>query len=181
MSDPILAPRLRVNRSATMTITTTFQRIDFSGSSALNLNSFPNLGVTPMVSYDSVNKLFKFNHDNGRDYNYTSVFGAKTTVTILTVLSSLQYRFVIPNGVSAGVDFYFPYPDSVGYADLGVITAVTDTALNPAVLPIYTNTAMRTNGVGIDVRISTPLALTATCTSNDINFLIYANGVLGGS
>ena len=53
-------------------------------------------------------------------------------------------------------------------AEITLLATVT----HSKVYPIYTNAAMRTNGLGIDVRISNALALTGSCTTNDMSFLI---------
>jgi hypothetical protein len=56
-------------------------------------------------TYNSTTQTF--NYYGKYDSNFfTSQF--TTTTTLLTVRTTLQMRFVIPNGTSAGVDFIFP-------------------------------------------------------------------------
>jgi hypothetical protein len=88
----------------------------------------------------------------------------------------LQIRFVIPNGVSAGVDFVFPFTNNGGYADLDEVTILSIAQNNkPFSHPLYTSQAIRTNGFKVEVRLSNVLAVGGTTTLNYASLLIQGN------
>jgi hypothetical protein len=148
-------------------LTTTFQTINFNGTESLNANLF---GIHPptgkfLFDYDTATSLFKYygNYDQG----FFISFQFKTTSTVLTTRASLQLRFVIPNGVSPGVDLYFPFSGQGDYVDLSEVTLLSVAQNNiPFEQNIYTNAALRINGFKIQVRISNPLAGIGTVTLN---------------
>ena len=175
MANTVTYPRLRVSRTASLGITTSWQTLDFTGTETLNTNTFgidPNTGLQ-LVSWDTTNKLFKFNHSE--DVNYTGFFFLSTTTTVITTRATLQYRCVIPNGTSPGVDFIFPFNVAGGYADLGEATILTS-QINNRTEPIalYANQAMRTNGFYIQIKLSNSLFTLGTCTLNYAAILIQA-------
>lgn len=162
----LVEPRMRVNRTASTVLTTTFQTIQFNGTSTLNFNTYPIESVSgkQYVWYDSTNNLFKVMGEV--DKNLTVQFFFKTTTTALAIGTSLQYRIVIPNGVSPGVDFYFPFPDDGGYGEimtLGLVTTATNAITVP--LSVYANQSLRTNGFYLQARLSQAITL-GTSTIN---------------
>jgi len=169
----IADPRLRVSTSSPLVLTTSWQTLDYSGSETLNVNTF---GINPITStnmfnYDSVNKLFKYS--GNYDHNFQMFLQFSTTTSLLTIRAYLQVRFVIPNGVSAGVDFVFPFTNNGGYADLDEVTILSTAQNNkPFFHPLYTNQAIRTNGFRVDARISNALAIGGTTTLNYASMLI---------
>lgn len=169
-------PRLRVNRTASLALTTTWQTIDFNGTSTYNVNTFGKDPVSGnnLVWWDSANQLMRFYEQYDR--NYKLEFYANTITTILTTKASLQYRLVVPNGVSPGVDIYFPFPElgaSGAYADVGEVTLLA-TGVSHGVNPqsLYLIDAIRTNGVKLQLRLSNNLFTLGTCTLTSCNLLI---------
>jgi len=162
-SQSVADPRLRVSRQASMVLSTTWQALVFNGSESQDINTF---GIDPasglkMCSYDPVTKLFKYN--GGYDTNLFTSFQFTTTTTLITTKATLQIRFVIPNGVSAGVDFIFPFTANGGYADINDITLKTSAINNmPFDFCIYTNQALRTNGFRVELRLSNNLTAVST-------------------
>lgn len=159
-------PRMRVNRTASLVLSTTFQTVPFNGTSTSNFNTYGNDPTTGnrMIWYDTATNLFKVYGEY--DKNLTVQFFFKTTTTAIAIGTTLQYRIVIPNGVSAGVDFYFPFPDDGGYGEimtLGLVTASMNSQTVP--LSIYANTALRTNGFYLQARLSQAITL-GTSTIN---------------
>lgn len=174
MDTGIVEPRIRVNRSTSLALTTSWQDIDFNGTSSANSNTFgknPETGNN-MVWYDSSTKLFRFY--DVYDKNYIIRLDPSTISTLITVRSVLQYRFVIPNGVSAGVDYYFPYSDDGGYGDIGEVTIISvNTNHRSLVLPIFVENKIRNNGFKLQLRLSNTLVTLGTCTLNSIALLIH--------
>jgi hypothetical protein len=85
-----------------LALSTTWQTINFNGSESLDINTF---GIDPIsglkflliilllkLSTTMVNMIVTF---------FTS-FQFTTTTTLLTVRTTLQMRFLLPNGTSAG-------------------------------------------------------------------------------
>ena len=54
------APRLRVNKTAAMTLSTAWQTINFDGASAYNVNKFPKINNYEKVRWDAANQKFIF-------------------------------------------------------------------------------------------------------------------------
>lgn len=160
-------PRLRVNKSTSLVLSTTFQTISFNGTSTSNFNTYgtDNSG-NKMIWYDTSANLFKVYGEY--DKNLTVQFFFRTTTTAIAIGTTLQYRIVIPNGISPGVDLYFPFPDDGGYgeiATLGLITASMNSQTIP--LSIYANSAIRTNGFYLQARLSAAITLgTSTLNSS---------------
>jgi len=166
-------PRLRVSRLDPLVLTTSWQTLDYTGSESLNINTFGQDSVTStnLFNWDSTNKLFKYS--GNYDHNFQMFLQFSTTTTLLSIRATLQLRFVIPNGISAGVDFIFPFANNGGYADLDEVTVLAVAQNNkPFSHPLYTNQAIRTNGLRVDVRISNALAIGGTTTLNYTSILI---------
>ena len=167
MSQSSADPRLRVSATPNTLLTTSWQTINFNASESLNVNTF---GIHPptgkfMFDYDPATTLFKYygNYDQG----FFVSFQFQSTTTILTTRARVQLRFVIPNGVSEGVDLYFPFSGRGDYVDIDEITLLSVAQNNIGYQEnIYTNQALRTNGFRIEVRLSNALFGIGTCTLN---------------
>lgn len=166
--------RMRVNRTAGLTLSTSWQKIDFSGTSIYNVNTFqldPAGSGNPMVWWDTTNKLFKVY--NTTDENYLLTFYYQTTTTSLLTASSFRLRLTVPNGVSPGVDLHTPFPDGVGYEDLATVNGFTQLNRSHS-FGTYVSQPVRTNGFYVEVEISTAIAL-GSCTLDNTALLIQAN------
>lgn len=168
------SPRIRVNRSAALTLTTAWQRLDFNGNSTLNVNTYPKTNGTDYdVFYDATNKIFKFM--TTVDRNYTVSMYLKTTAssllnTVNLTMATIQLRFVVPNGNEDGTDYYFPFPGEDGLLDLNLVNSVSPWR-QEYFSSIFADARKRSNGVGVDVRISNTVLGTIMLAS--ANTLIY--------
>jgi len=170
----VIPARLRISRSSSLALTTSWQVVDFSGTSPYNVNTFAydsSIGKN-LVYWDSTSKLIKFS--SSYDMNLITSLFATTSTNLLTTKATVQVRFVIPNGVSPGVDLYFPYPDeTTPYADLGEVTLLANGIKHqPLILPIYANSSMRTNGFRVEIRLSNSLITLGTCSLNSCTLSI---------
>lgn len=177
MASNPLQPRLRVNKTATLNIDTTWRKIVFDGTSTFNANTFgKNASGKQMVEWDptaSTNGQFKF-YDQ-IEQNYICFLSPVTTTTLITTRATLQYRCVIPNGGGAGINTYFPYPDQGGYVDASEVTLLTSAMLHQLQpFPLYLNQNIRTNGFWIEVKLSNSLITLGVCTLNSCSFLIQS-------
>lgn len=148
--------RMRVSRSASITLSTTYQTVLWSGTSAggFNVNTFapdPAGSGNQLVMSNATTGLYTFY--NTTDVNYELFFTCATTSTLLTTPVNLRMRIVIPNGGGAGVDIHFPNPDNDGYVDLGPCTYVNPTNYSMTI-PIYISQVIRTNGFYIQLALS---------------------------
>lgn len=162
-------PVFRINRTQTLQLSTTWQAIDFNGTSTVNSNTF---GINPvngnkMVYWDSTNKVVRFQGDYDKNYSFSLY--AETNTNLITTRAMIQVRYVIPNGAGAGVDLIFPFVDSANpYADLGEATVLANGIRHfPLTLIIPVRQATRTNGVRVEIRLSN--ALMTLGTSNLTN------------
>lgn len=172
MNNSVAEPRLRVNRTTAITLTTSWQDVIFNGTSTYNINTYGDDKNSVKTSwYDSTNNLFKFGGEYDR--NITMQIYPRTTVASILTAGTLQLRFIIPNGGGAGIDIYFPFPDDGGYMDTGAIT-ILSAGMNkvPILLGVYINNMIRTNGFKLQVKLSNSLAGTATL--NTIALLIQS-------
>lgn len=148
--------------ASTVTLTTTFQRLDLA---TLTANTFPSVGSELLTDWDATNKLLTFNDSTTR--NYMVALNAKTSASgiVAPPLAApvyMQFRFVVPDGVSPGVDYYFPHATGDGYIDLQEITYNTPMR-HQQVTPVTSDANKRATGVGCDVRLSAaPLTGTVT-------------------
>lgn len=158
---------MRVSRSSALTLTTTFQKVDFNGTSTYDINTFGNDPTTGnnLVSWDATNKLFKFYDLNDKNYNIIIYFG--TSATLLTTPTNLRYRFTVPNGISGGTDLHFPFPDTVGYEDILPISFTSPNNRSHSTT-IYLNPAIRTNGLYMEVCLSNTNLGTNTLTECEL-------------
>lgn len=167
-------PRLRVNRTATLALSTSWQSVILNGSSTYNVNTFGfAANGERVVTYDQTNNLFKFNTEF--DKNFTLQLSFRTSTNLITTKSTLQYRLEIPNGGGGGVPVYFPFPDVAGaeYVDVADVTLLAN-GLNSDVIPlsIYVNSMVRANGFRIQVRLSNALITLGVCNLTNMNALI---------
>lgn len=169
-----IQPRLRVNRTSTLNVNTTWQKLDFSGVSNLNINTFGKDPISGrnMVWWDPTNKIFRFYEQN--DQNYDCSLFMSTTTSLITIRSTLQYRCVIPNGGGVGINSYFPFPDdSSPYVDVAEVTVISS-QINHKVekIPLYLESTLRNNGFWIEIKLSNSLITLGTCTLNNAAVLI---------
>lgn len=168
-------PRMRVNKSSSLQLTTSWQTLIFNGTSTNNFNTYGTDPVTSnkMVWHDSANTPYLFKFYGEYDKNYSVQLFIKATTTIITTPASLQYRFVIPNGVSPGVDYYFPFPDDGGYGELfGLTLLTTGTSMSIEPLNVFVDSRIRTNGFYIQVKLSNSLFTLGTSTINSATAVI---------
>lgn len=173
--EPEYTARLRVNRSAAMSLSTAWQTVQFTGGSTLNGNWFPSVGGVKMVYYDTGTDLFMFSSPNNKDRHYALQFNVSAVTNLVTTRANIQYRFIIPNGISPGIDLAFPNPDGVGFADLIEATVIANTVFSKQEQQhIYTNSALRANGLKLQLRLSQSLITLGTCVTSDINMVIFS-------
>lgn len=152
---------IRVERNTSLTLSTSWQRIDFKDASALNANTFTTaMNNKKLVEWDTTNKLFTFNTDVDRNFAFDIDYSANISNVITTLLatnvSAIQWRFVIPNGVSPGVPFCFPNPQSTGvngYGESGPVNLKTPWR-DKIPQQIRSSANIRTNGLGFEMRLS---------------------------
>ena len=151
-------PRLRLNKTSAVTLTTSWQTIDFDGASTYNINTFGVANNNDLeVKYNS-GGLISFN--NLFDKNFIFTLDCQVALSSLVTLGSVQLRFNIPNGVSSGVDINFPLPDTLGYTDImatNLLSVMTDNYERA----IYASSPIRTNGLKVQMKISNALLGTA--------------------
>jgi hypothetical protein len=156
MADSSADPRLIVSKTTSLILTTSFQELVYNSTEAdKTINTF---GIDPasgkfMFDYNSTTNLFTYN--NFYPHNFNLFFEFRTLSTIVSTKASLQLRFSVPNGVSAGVDLNFPYRNQGGFTDIYDITLVNRLFNNkPFSLPLYIGEALKANGFKILVRLS---------------------------
>ena len=153
-------------------LSSTFQRLDLA---TLRQNTFAE--VSPdlkIVDWDSVNDLITFN--NSYTQNYVAAINPKVTVASVVVTpilptKRLQFRFVVPDGVSPGVNYYFPHATGDGFVDLGEII-YNGSWRHQQTTPITSTPDKRTNGVGLEVRLDSSL-LTGTATLDYFSLYLF--------
>lgn len=144
-------PKIYREIASGLTLTTSWQRLDLSVD---NGNSFS--GSPKIVDWNAVNKVFTFN--NFMTQNYLAALNIKLTtagilITPVVIPIKVQFRFVVPNGVSPGVDYYFPFSTSDGYMDLQEIGWNGARNIQRTTL-VTSDPPKRTNGVGCEVKLS---------------------------
>jgi len=173
MNNAINEPRLRINRTTSLTLSTSWQDVVFNGTSPYNVNTYGKEPTTgnPMVYYDSVTNLIRFYEQYDKNFNITLYLS--TLATLISTRATLQYRFVIPNGISTGVDFYFPFPDSNSWTDIGEVT-ITAAQINHAAesIPLYLTNNIRNNGIKLQLRLSNSLITLGTASLTTAILLI---------
>jgi hypothetical protein len=158
--------------SGSVTLTTNWQRLDLATQ---NVNSFPGTSPAKTVDWDATNKLFTFNAATTR--NYIATLNARVQMSGITLAPLatpiyVQYRFVVPNGVSPGVDFFFPFSTTDGFLDLQEVP-YNSTMRHQRLTPITADASKRANGVGCEMRINAnPLTGSVSVT----HFSLYMFG-----
>lgn len=162
-------PELRITRTTALTLSTTWQTVSFNSlTGGDNRNTY---GIDPVtgknfVWYDTATSKFMFISNYDKHFSLQLFFSA--TVTAISTRSRMQYRIVIPNGISQGTDAYFPYPEQGGYADLGEITIdLFQRTLSTGTINATARQALRTNGFYIQVRLTAAITL-GTATLNGV-------------
>lgn len=172
-------PRLRVNMTTPMTLTTTFQTVMLNGTSPFNTNTFLTIPgqTSPSVSYDTTTGLFKFTANT--DKNYTFFITTRTTSTttlngLVTVLNgvlsigTLQIRCRIPRPAGSGGNVMFPDPDGNGYLDVAPINLITSIT-NQQPIAVFANQLVRDYGFYLEARLSNSLSGTNVLANADVN------------
>lgn len=168
-------PRVRVEKNTNLTLSTTWQRVGFTDTNALNINTFPMMtdNTTQTVRYDATNKLFKFGATEDRNHTL-DLYMTVVNTNVLNVLTGntmikVQYRLVVPNGRGPGLDFYFPFPGtdgSDGYGEVGMTTSLVASQRLKISENIYVSQVIRTGGLGVDLKISgTPPLGSISCST----------------
>lgn len=173
---------LRLTATNPITLSTTWQKVDFNGTVGVgqNRNTYGKDPVTGnnTVWWDSTNKLFRIYDQYDKNYQIT-FFPITTTTGLLTTRATIQYRIVIPNGVSAGVPLYAPYSDvqSQAYVDIGEVTLLLGGVQHsPSSLGLQVGALTRTNGFYIEVRLSNAVLGSAALSANSyINIQSFRN------
>jgi hypothetical protein len=156
MSQSSADPRLIVSKNTPLVLTTTFQPIVFDATEAnKTINTFGKDPVTGkfMFHYDPVTNLFTYNENYPHNFNLEFEF--TTLSTIISTKATMQLRFSIPNGISAGVDLNFPYENNGGFTDVYDVT-LFNTAVNNKTYKssLYIGDALKVNGFRIMARLS---------------------------
>lgn len=158
---------VRLNRTASLVLTTSWQKVIWNGTSSwsLNGNTFPldQAGSgKPLVNYNTSTNTFEFY--NTYDVNYTCFFTCVTSSSLLTTPVTLLWRVTIPNYGGAGVDLHYPNPESTGYGTMGLATYVTPSTFENF-FPLSVNSLVKTNGAYLEVALSNSSLGTITMTS----------------
>jgi len=149
----VAAPYVRQNRSSDLTLSTTWQRIDFNGSSTRNANTYPVVQDTnKLVEWDSTDKVFKFYNSATRNYDVVFNFhvNSSTIISLLNLtMTNIQFRFVVPSPTPR----YFPLPDDGGYIDLGMTGLASDVRDSVGYI-VRAVADVQQYGIGLEIRIA---------------------------
>lgn len=159
-------PRIRVTLASPFVLSATWQRIDFGGSSALNLNTFPTVANVQLIRWDTEAKLFRFTAASDRNTSVQVFY----RVTADADACAVQARFVVPAGGVIQNPIYFPFPESIGRVDLCHLAAGEEWA-NEKEITTYATAAARLNGLGVEIRTRSTAATYPTL--NDCILTIY--------
>jgi len=144
-------PYLRANLTSSLELSTSWQRLDFSGTSALNANNFPDSETVPgtkLVDWDATNDRFNFNRDTTGIYLVELGFEFSGGLRPAEV----QMRFVIDTDPVIA----FPFPDTNGYiviADLQSLS-MQNVEYNR---PIRSTGVIQTGGLAVELRLGSNL------------------------
>ena len=136
-------PYARFNRTTDLTLSTTWQRVDFNGTSSLNANTYPNTGSGKQVDWDATDKKFVFNRDTLGLYNIFLTYQFAGGVRP----ASVDMRFVIP----APTPIYFPLPDTIEHLPLVDITRLATVATKDSQI-VRSTSVVTEYGIGIELR-----------------------------
>lgn len=177
--EPGVSSYLRVDRTASLALTTAWQQVLFTGTSPQNVNTLPKVAGVPMVRYDDATGLFLFTEQNtGIARNYVIQFGISAQTTLVTTRANLQYQFEIPSGNGYATALQFPFPVTAKAGDLMEATVIQSATFSrQETQPIYTNPQLLANGLKLNVRLSNSLITLGSCTTSDIFLLIYPSSI----
>lgn len=149
--DMAAAPKMQRDTASTLTLSTTWQTLDLA---TLRSNSFPLVdGTNRLVDWNVTSDLITFNGQYDR--NYLLVLNAKIITTgllgLLSTPSYAQFRFRVPDGVSPGTDFFFPFSASDGFMDLQTID-YNKTLRHQQITPVTADVSKRVNGLQCQMR-----------------------------
>ena len=150
-------PRLIVSRTTPMTLSTSWQEVIYTGTEAgKTMNTFGKDPVTGKFAFDYNVSTNLFTYNEFYPHNFNLLFEFRTTSTVISTKATLQLRFAIPNGISAGVDLNFPFENQGGYIDVYDVSLFNFAVNNkPFVLPLYIGDLLKANGFKIYVKLST--------------------------
>lgn len=162
-------PRLRVNKTTSMTLSTTPQTVNFNGTSPYNTNTFTVLPgqSTPSVWYDPSTQLFNFTSNNDKNYNLyltTSIVANQLLSTLNLTSASLRMRLYIPSPTPVT----FPGPDVGGYIDLGAVN-LTGQRNDYQPVAVFANSLIRQYGFQVQLYLSNAVLGTVTLNGADVN------------
>jgi len=162
-------PRIRVNKTTSMTLSTSWQTLNFNGSSAYNINSFTTLPgqSNPSAWYDPTTSLFNFTPNGDRNYVLyitTSITSNQLLSTLNLTSASLRLRLMIPSPTPV----YFPGPDVGGYIDLGAVN-LTGQRNDYQPIAFFANSLIRQYGFSVQLCLSNAVLGTVTLNGADIN------------
>lgn len=169
----VASPYIRVNRSDSLLLTTTFQRLDLNGTSTRNANLFPTMpGMSgKVVEWDSTNKVFRFNTDSLHHYdlifNYRITSGGLINALNLNV-ATVKLRFVVPSPTPR----YFPFPDDGEYTDIDRTNLTSE--LRGTFNYILRGAAdVRQYGIGIELAVSNTSLIPGSITLSSLDVSMY--------
>lgn len=143
------APRLRINRTAALPLTTSWQRINFDGTAPFNINSFP----PNTVAYNTTTRLLTFNSTVDQNYTLQFYYHLTSTLGAGQFPLSVSFRGVIP----APTPIYLPFPEGRGYMDLDIMSSNYGSYLN---ITLFASTQIRQYGFGLEMKTNrTPISL----------------------
>jgi len=162
-------PRLRVNKTTAMTLSTTFQTLNFNGSSTYNTNTYTTLQgqTSPSVWYDASTSLFKFTNNSDRNYTFyitTSITSNQLLSTLNLTSASLRLRLYIP----APTPVTFPGPDVGGYIDLGAVN-LTGQRNDYQPIAVFANSLIRQYGFQVQLSLSNAVLGNVVLNGADVN------------
>lgn len=170
------SPRLWKTLASPLTLSASFQRIDFS---TLQVNEFPLLGAVRTVDWDAVNKLVTFNDITDRSYvAYFTLEYTLAGITLPPVLPpvAVQLRYTIPNGGGPGVDLHYPNHGAASGNEYMTFSTVLANGGSVDHHPLHflADSVLRANGGGVEVRVSV-VPLLATLTLAAANLYVVAS------
>lgn len=162
-------PRIRVNKTTAMTLSTTYQTVNFNGTSTYNANTFTVLPghTNQSVWYDPTTSLFNFMDNSDKNYVLyitTSITSSQLLATLNLTSASLRLRLYIP----APTPVTFPGPDVGGYIDLGPVN-LTGQRNDYQPIAFFANALIRQYGFQVQLCLSNVVLGTISLNGADIN------------
>lgn len=162
------APKLQRVTSGSLSLSTSWQRIDFATALVQEFPVITDAGLRT-VDWDAGNKLLTFNDTVNRNYvAYFTLEHSATGVALPPIMPpvSVQLRYTVPDAGGAGVDFHFPNNGAASgneYMDF-LPTLANGTWVDHHPVHIPAGAVLRAHGAGIEVRLSASLPALATAS-----------------